>query len=386
MTRFAPFKQIVLGFVCLGAASSLVAEEISPEPAAATARNSYFEVVADDTLSAQYVAAVGEMLAKRFAKMLPVPGRVSQPVLVTLVPVTEFRGEGFFGTRIYPSGLVHVTISWGKSTSRATVERALSQAHLTYLSGAYSKGAVTVPLWLELALQHLARAQAVPAHARSLAGLIQKNETMRLKEILAAGREEGNEDELVPQAYWFLIFLEREGRSGGKLQHFLIRVLRGEAPLGALNAVFGEHLRSGAEAEMWWLVGVNELARSPGSPMLPASESRRRVMELARLHFRLEEGETSLFPEDLWTHRASANLQDELRRRIQMARMDAASVHSYYHNVLLALERVFQTVLAADEEAHREALAGWRHDLRAGDELAEDTASILDDLAAELAL
>lgn len=358
-------------------------EILLPEATGVTARNAFFEVMADDMLSAQYVAMVGEILVRRFSRMLPLPAGGSQPVLVTLVSPAKHEMQSAFLTRIHDSGQVTLAIAWREETTRDFVERALAQAHLTYLSGAYSAGTVHVPLWLELAGQHLARVQAIPAHGHFLSTRVAESGPMRLESILTAQRGEGNDAELGPHAYWLLTFLERDGRRG-QLQNFLIRLLRGEEGAPALAATYGEQLRSSGEAQLWWLVGVKELLRAPSSPMPSADRSRGRIQELGRFRFESEGREIRLFAEDLWEYRASASLQDELRHRVTVTRMEIASVHPYYHNVLLSLERLFQAVLAADEEAYREALVAVRHDLRTGDELMEDTRSVLDDLAAEL--
>jgi len=186
-------------------------------------------------------------------------------------------------------------------------------------------------------------------------------------------------------AYWLMLFLEREGRARGQLQNFLIRVLRGEPPLVALNATYGEHLRSSAEAQLWWLVGVKEMIGGAGSPMSSMADSRAKVRSLSRFAFKTEAEWVRLFAEDLWEYRASASLQDEVRHRVAVVRMEMASMHPFYHNVLLSLERLFEAVLAADEAAYEEAVRAVRHDLRTGDELTEDTNVILTDLDDELA-
>lgn len=388
MTRERRLRQFWLLFPLLATAPCLPAseeeEEILLAPPAATARNSYFEVVADDMLSARYAAALGEMLATRFSRMLAPPGRSLQPVLVDLVPEERFGQSAPFFSRIYHSGQVNVSLSWGQGTTRATLERALAQGHLTNLSGAYAGGAVTVPLWLELAVQHLARVQAVPAHGHFLAKEAAKGKPLRLERILSAERAEGMDEELGPSAYWLLIFLEKEERGRDQLRNFLIRLLRDEAPRAALKAAFGEHIRSLEEAELWWMVGLSDLVRPSASPILSVAESRRRVRELSRFAFEATEGESRLFVEDLWEHRSSASLRDELRRRRRVATLEISTVHPFYHNVLLSLDRAFAAVLRGDQEEYDEAVLAWNHDLRAGDELAADTSSVLDDLGVEL--
>lgn len=357
-----------------------------PEPDGSTARNDFFVVMADEMLSAQYVAMVGEMFALRFSRMLPVPAGSVRPVFVHLVAASDGEPSGAFRTRIHASGQVDVTISWGEDTSRETVERALVQGHLTYLSGAYSAGSVTVPLWLELAGQHLTRVQAVPAHGHYLGSRLAASGPMRLADIVEVERDGRKDEEIVgANAYWLLTFLEREARPRNQLQNFLVRILRGEGPLVSMGTTYGEELRSSEEAHLWWMVGVNELVRAPGSPVPSAEESKARVKELSRFAFETKSGRLRLFPEDLWEYRVSASLQDELRHRVVMTQVEVASMHPFYYNVVVSLGRLFESVLEGNEEAYREALASVRHDLKTGDELTEDTRSLLDDLAAELA-
>ena len=308
-----------------------------------------------------------------------------RPVFVTLAPIPAGETVVPFTTTIHPSGQVNVTLAWEASTTREGVERALVQGYLTYLAGAYSTGDVTVPLWLELAGRHLTRVQAVPAHGHYLGERIASVGPMRLEAILTAERTGEVDRMLGTNAYWLMLFLEREGRARGQLQNFLIRVLRGEPPLVALNATYGEHLRSSAEAQLWWLVGVKEMIGGAGSPMSSMADSRAKVRSLSRFAFKTEAEWVRLFAEDLWEYRASASLQDEVRHRVAVVRMEMASMHPFYHNVLLSLERLFEAVLAADEAAYEEAVRAVRHDLRTGDELTEDTNVILTDLDDELA-
>lgn len=355
-----------------------------PPPERVTVRNDHFEVIGDERLSPHFTAAVGELLVQRLSRIVPPPD-VVKPVLVDLTPIASFEGKGPYLTYIYPSGQVKVSVVWGKKTTRTDVERALAQGYLTYLAGAYSTEGATVPLWLELAVQQMARVKTVASHRRLLGEEVKKRPAMSLGEILLVERgDEAQAAELAPFAYWLLRFLEGEARTEGQLRNFLLRLFRGEAPLTALNATFGGQLRSTAEAEMWWLVGLNDLVRSSGSPMWPIEQTRHRLSELSRSTFQAEGKKLRLFPEDLWEHRASETLRRELRYRTRAASLDLASFHVFYHNALLSLTRVFESVLVADEGSYREALVAWRHDLRTGDELAEDADTILDDLEVEL--
>lgn len=387
MTRIEILHTSLLACSLLAAASLVVAEEELPElpeNRGAIASNTYFEVLADEMLSAQYVASVGEILGKEFSRTLPAAGSVRRPVLVNLVPAKDLDEAERFKTRIYRSGQVNVSISWGPATTRETVERALAQGLLTYCSGVYAKNGVNVPLWLELALQQVARVQAVPSYTRFLAEQVVDGSPKKLAEIVALEHGEEVDGETRAYAYWLLKFLEREGRRQAKVENFLIRLLGGEAPLVAMNAAYGENLRSAADAEIWWMVGLKELIRTRGSPMMSPVDSRRRVKELSRFSFKVDGRDSRVFAEDLWEHRKSARLQNELLRRRQMISLELGGIHSFYHNVLLSLDRAFDAVLSAEEEDYREAILAFQHDLRAGDELAEDATSVLDDLSAEL--
>lgn len=364
-------------------------EESAVPQAPSTVRKGSFEVTGPDVLSAHYVAAVGDLLTQRLSRVLPAPGRATQPVAVDLLPEEDERASAMapFGTRLYRGGQVVVTIVWGEATTRATVERALAQAYLSYLSGAYSGGRIHVPLWLELASQHLARVQAVPAHSQALAARIDRNRPPRLEEIFALDRAEPVGEDMDAYAYWLLRFLSRESRNRVEVQNFLIRLLRGEEAMLALRAAFGDRLRTAEEARLWWLVGLGEIVGNPRSPILPAPDSRRRVGELARLTFAVEGGEERLFPEDLWEKRESPALRRELRRRLRVVQLELDTIHPFYHNALLSMGRVWQAVLAEAEaeEEYEEAVLAFQHDTRAGEELWEDVSGILDDLSVELA-
>ncbi|HLS28622.1 MAG TPA: hypothetical protein VK041_08225 [Opitutales bacterium] len=92
----------LLALGVFGAAGGLTAEELElPEnPRRSISRNSYFEVVADDPVSAQFAAAVGQLLAERVLRIVPAPGGGRQPVLVDLQPLSRYEGESQFVTEI----------------------------------------------------------------------------------------------------------------------------------------------------------------------------------------------------------------------------------------------------------------------------------------------
>lgn len=376
----------LLALGVFGAAGGLTAEELElPEnPRRSISRNSYFEVVADDPVSAQFAAAVGQLLAERVLRIVPTPGGGRQPVLVDLQPLSRYEGESQFVTEIYPSGQIKLTIAWGEITTRDILERALAQGFLTDLAAGYSEGALTVPLWLELAVQHLARVKTVSSHRWALAERLKESAPMTLEAILNAQRGDGSEEDLGTHAFWLISFLETEAKGRGALQGFIVRLFRGENPMEALEASFAGPLRSVQEAEMWWLVGRNEMVRSSGTPMWSAQRSRDRVMELARLTFLVEGRQTRLFADDLWDYWQSKTLEAELDYRIRVVGVESAFVHVFYQNAILSLNQLFQAVVEGDKEAYREARLAFRHDLRTGDELLEETASVLDDLQAEL--
>ncbi len=390
MTGKAAWRNTILVSLTLLLPRALPAEPeeaAAPPPLAdrAIARNDYFEVIADDRLSAQFAASAGELMARRFSRVLPMVGSVQKPVVVDLVPLERYRERARFVTKIYPSGQVNVVVAWSGSTTKTDLERALAQGHLTRLAAAYAPEQIVVPLWLELALQHLARGETVAAHRESLAEKVKGNPSVSLRTVLSA--ERGSEDEaerLGPYAYWLLRFLERESRQRDQLANYLVRLFRGEPPLRAMNAVYGGALRSMADAEMWWLVGLNELIRERGSPAWSPERTRQRLDELSRFTFQVEGKPTRLFADDLWEHRASETLRSELQYRIRVMAVERGTFHAFYHNALFSLNALFQATLEADEERWRESLVTFRHDLRAGDELTEDMRRVLDDLQAEL--
>lgn len=348
-------------------------------------RNTFFEVFADDTLSAQFVATMGEMFGQRFNRLLTAPSRGTQPVLVNLLPAKGEDIRPAVANRYFPAGYVVVDLRWDADTTREVVERALAQGHLTSLSAAYGQGKVHVPFWLEVAGQHLARVQAVPAHAQTLAAKARGARPMRLEEILTAERGASADAVLEANAYWLLMFLEREGRGRGEMKNFLVRLLRGEAPVQALGATYGGRVRSREEARLWWLVGWDEITRPTGAPVLAAEESRRRLTQLESFTFFKDGATKRIFASDLWPHRTDPVVRVEVSRRLQVIQMEVGVTHPFYQNALLSFGRLLEAVLSESYEDFQEALVARDSDMREGDELAEDTGAILADLAAELA-
>lgn len=386
MNGLRTFRISLFALGIFGAVGGLLADDLQlPEsPRRSISRNSYFEVVADDPVSAQFASAVGQLLAERVMRIVSPPSEGRQPVYVDLQPLSRYDGESQFVTEIYPSGQVKVTIAWGGITTRETMERALAQGFLTYLAASYSSERFAVPLWLELAVQHLARVKTVSSHRLALSERLKESSSMTLKEILNAKRGDGFETELATHAFWLISFLETEAKGRGQLEGFIIRLFRDEDPMKALEASFGGPLRSTEEAEVWWLVGRSEKVRSAGTPMWSAQRSRDRVMELARLTFLVDGRQTRLFADDLWEYSQSRTLGAEIDYRMRVIGIESAFVHVFYQNAILSLSQLYQAVLSEDEEVYWEARAAFQNDLRMGDELLEEVSSVLDDLQAEL--
>lgn len=364
------------------------AEETDEQPplaiAPAVVRNAHFEVQGDDMLSAQYVATVGELFVSRFSRMLPQPGRARQPVMVNLLSREETRAPAAIVTRYFPAGHASVSIPWHVATDRQTVERALVQGHLTFLSASYGAGAVNVPLWLEVAGQHLARVQAIPSHANALGANVRKGRAFRLEEILEAQRDNEMDERFEAHAYWLLMFLEREGRARGRLQNFLVRILRGEQGLPALVATYGGQIHDVEEAGVWWLVGLGEMTRSAASPMLSMEESGQRVRELSRFTFESDSGARRIFADDLWEQRESRVVRREISHRLRTLQIELGAIHPFYHNALISLGQTLDAVEAGSEEDFYQNVLALQQDMRAGDELVAETSSVLADLSAEL--
>src|SRR5690625_86002 len=222
---------VALGFFGAAALFGVEEAESSQNARRSTARNSYFEIVADDSASAQFAGAVGEMLAKRVSRFMQIPSSAKRPIFVDLQPLSRFSGAAQFETEMYPNGNVKLLIAWGETTDRAILERALAQGFLTILASSYGEDRLVVPLWLELAVQQLARVSAVSSHRWALAERVKEGEPMSLREILSAERGMDREEELGAQAFWLFHFLESEARGRGQLEGFIVRLFRGEDPL-----------------------------------------------------------------------------------------------------------------------------------------------------------
>lgn len=407
------FAGLVTASVAAGESSgesALTLSELDAREGEYISRNAYFEVVAPDQVSGLFVASLSEVLMERFQRSFSLTGSFTPRILVALTPEAEFRFSGSFHTVARGGGHVSVHIRWGPETSRAIAERALAQGLLTRLSFGYNQEeAIHVPLWVELALQHVCRVQAVGSHQEWLRKRTRNEAPLGLEAVIGATRDGDLPPMFEESAFWLWMLLEREGRRGGELRSFLIRLLRGEDPVEALLLAFGGRFGDLEEARLWWLVGLNENLRRGVGPMWPAGDSLARIEELSRFVVLVAEQagtdssrsaggttrtveakaaepqETLLTLEELWQHRASRALRAEVVHRLRVLQVEIGGAHPFFHNAWLSLGSALEGFRFGNEERFNEGVRMFHADLRQGRELMETVSSLLDDLSEELA-
>lgn len=174
---------------------------------------------------------------------------------------------------------------------------------------------------------------------------------------------------------------EVSGRSSA-WRDFVSDLLGGSAPGLALVRAYGSRLgqTDAAELEMAWQVGAAGAARARTLPLLAASESRARLVELERLVAREATTGTErvLRIGEIWAVRNDSWVMAERDVRLRWLNSNHRRVHPFYRNAAGSLGRILTAQRYGDETDWRLAVEDWREDMAAGLALEQASSALLD--------
>ena len=348
-----------------------------------TFRTPYFQVVAPDTLSAEFAGRTCERLVSRTRGWLRLPiGFTGSRIQVELRPAHRYHVSEPFYTRLELTGSVGVVVRWGADTELEDLERALARAFLMRVAvwHGISDDRITVPAWLETALQRSLRAAGNPSYGDALARSLRDDGPIPLEVLLAAEGEETLDRRFADNAFWLLRHLEHQGRNSDRTHNLVIRLLGGGEPESALMATFGSMISEEGHAQLWWAVGAHDRLQRQAATQSDFRDSHK-VLRSFYLFSYSKDGREIRFPVDeLWEYRNEPLVRAELAQRVQRINWELRTIHPFHYNAVLSLGQAMIALADGDEEAFRESVALFREDYEDARRLFDETEDALDRL------
>ncbi len=347
-----------------------------------TLRTSHFEVVGYDLVSAEFASRSCHRLVESTRPWLRLPaGSPATRIGVELRPGHLYRWTEPFRTQIELPG-VSVVVRWDADTELENLQRALAQALLLRVAvwhGIADEG-LSVPLWLEAALQRSIQAAGNPSYVDSMARTLREQGPISLDALLLTEGDEGFDRRFADNAYWFLRHLEHQGRGSDRTHNFVIRLLRGQEPRSALMATFGPVISGEEQMDLWWRVGAFDRLQRRALTQSHFRDSQQVLRSFYAFSFQREGDEVRLPIDDLWEHRREPLLRAELEYRIQRINLEVRTIHPYHFNAVLSLGQAMVALREGNEAVFREAVDLFRQDYRQAQRLFAETEAALDQL------
>ncbi len=343
-----------------------------------------FEVAALDATAAGMVASTAEDMWRLLAAPLSLPDGFSSPVLVRLVPGSDWRDAEAFRAIVETGGVVSVRIRWDEKVKAADVRHALARGLLLRLAAArHGAGPrLTAPRWLEEACVGWCETRSDAAQLDALKQESARLEPPGLEDLLSWRRKSENTRSLATGAVWLLAFLQGESGRAGEWPALLNRLVAGDEAGTALAASFPGRFGNEGERELWWETGWHHVRRARALPVLEATESRREIAALARFVFAGDEHDVVVPLREVLAHRSEPPVAEDLGRRAAELNRLLPSLHPFYRNAGLSLAEALgaHRPEAAPTEMQ---CAAFDRDWRDANELAASTDDALDALERE---
>ncbi len=348
-----------------------------------TLRTPHFEVVAYDLVSAEFASRSSHRLVESTRQWLRLPaGSPASRIRVELRPGHLYRWPEPFRTQIELSGGVSLVVRWDAETELEDLQRALARALLLRVAvwHGVANEEMSVPVWLEAALQRSIQAAGNPSYVDSMARMLREQGPISLDALLLAEEDEDFDRRFADNAYWFLRHLEHQGRGSDRTHNFVIRLLRGQEPRSALMATFGPVISGDEQMDLWWRVGALDRLQRRALTQSHFRDSQQVLRSFYSFSFQREGDEVRLPIDELWEHRREPLLREELAYRIQRINLEVRTIHPYHFNAVLSLGQAMVALSEDNEAVFREAVDLFRQDYRQAQRLFAETEAALDQL------
>ena len=374
---------ILLAFPVADCFSSALGAEM--QPGVHSVGNRRFAVYARGSDAAMYTNRLSYAVAKSLNRFFP-PTESSREIEVHLVDRVAWRYPGPFQTLVSGAGDVSVHVLSSSETEKHELMRALVQSCLLNwkLNTGVSDGRmrlpdeqVRVPRWLEYALVAQVRAELNPAFRAHLAETAERFKPVYLKTLLGSAGD--SEPEMFAlSAYWFFQTMRAECRSLGKFRGVLAEFLMESDGPGQLEAAV---LGAGVESdllELWWRVGYYQTSFASRSASLSITRSRALIVRRATFIFSRDHRDLAVPLGVLPESAENPIVREVLRARLFTIAKELPEVNPIYHNAYLALGRILEGILEAEDLEAKQLLALFRADMESADRMASRIAGLIE--------
>ncbi len=343
-----------------------------------------FEIAAADADDARVVTSAAENAWRILATPFGVPDGFSTPVLVRVVPATDWRDAAPFRVIVEPGALVSVRLPRHALSNEAVVRTAVVHGLLLRLAvmqhGAAAR--LTIPRWLEQGAVGWWRTQDQPAQLDALKQASARRGAARMGDILSWARDNNATSPRGDDALWLMAFLRGEAARPAEWHGFVQRLLGGEASDTALAASFPGRFRTREERELWWQTGYHALRSARLLPVQEAAESRAELTALLRFVFADGGGDDSVLRlAEVLAHGAEPAVAVELQRRGAQLERLVPALHPFFRNAGLSLAQALASGRLAPAK-QKELCARFDEDWRDALELSAAATAALDALEA----
>ena len=323
--------------------------------------NDRFDVVGLHLRSVSYVNELSAFSIQIAERYLPTKGMAfPSNILISLRPEAHVDFEGDYCIRIAERGSVQVDLLWEDSLTLKRTCYAISEALLVQYA-IYNYG-IEAPhqlrSWTIAALANDVYLTLRPAEFADLLKAAQETEVSELNEILELSRS----GLAVPSAagYWLL-----QTMKSGSLERPVLRSLFQQAIAGidieeALTDAIVPRLSTTEllTVETWWVQELNLIFDQNYEVLETMGVSREWLAALGHFSTSLiidlqgVRKELNLDLRAIWTHRERPEVQELVRARYEILRLQMTRINPAYYNAALSLGVLFEDILY-DESSHK---------------------------------
>ncbi len=291
----------------------------------------------------EYFSENGEKLS--FVKLI-----VFQLITPEKLEKTGMESDFKVGVEILENGEITISARWDKNLKLSEACMLLSGAFLRKISEMEGGDIKESVYWQELAFAKELESRMKTGVIRDMAMAASKYPPPDLKEIFEMSRGKGDAEVNAAKAFWALRSLRQMAPSQGELAKLLRFSQKADSGEKLAESVDREWNASKNKA-YWKCVYEGEIWSRLGGVKTP-SDSRDEMASMVAIQYSAKDGErrgVSNFSE-MWKLREDDNFRAEVSRRTRELRYSLFYVNPLWHNAVVSLGGIFESILNDDED------------------------------------